>query len=205
MSRLTHAFAFLISTLLLAQTASAQMISASGTYSDKKYDTQLRKGSLMVNLNGSVSYINNPTEKSMQYNATPQFGYLFANRLAAGIHFSFGKDTYYKAGGTAGPEKVPLNTFSQEAFVRYYITSLRVKPFIQATAGGNHYKSTNIKGEEVKDYAFTGSGAVGLSFFISPKFSVEAMYNQRFLKEGLEYGELKNRHIRIGVSYFIGR
>lgn len=205
MSRLTHAFAFLISALLLTQTASAQMISTSGTYSDKKYDTQLRKGNLMLNLNGSVSYINNPTEKSTQYNATPQFGYLFANRLVGGLHLSFGKDTYYKAGGTARPEKVPLNTFSQEAFVRYYITSLRIKPFIQLTAGGNQYKSTDNKGAEVKDYGFTGSGAVGLSFFISPKISVEAMYNHRFLKDGLEYGNLKDRKVRIGVSYFIGR
>jgi hypothetical protein len=205
MSRIPHSFIFLISTLLISPKVNAQLISTSGTYSDKKYDTQLRKGSLMVNLNGSASYISNPREKSLQYNVTPQIGYLIADRLAGGLHLSFGKDIYYQTGGATGTEKVPLHTFSQEVFLRYYITSLRVKPFIQATAGGNQYKSTNSAGREVKDYGFTGSGAVGLSFFISPKFSVEAMYNHRFLKDGLEYGNLKDRKVRIGISYFISR
>jgi hypothetical protein len=189
MSRIPHSFIFLISTLLISPKVNAQLISTSGTYSDKKYDTQLRKGSLMVNLNGSASYISNPREKSLQYNVTPQIGYLIADRLAGGLHLSFGKDIYYQTGGATGTEKVPLHTFS----------------FIQATAGGNQYKSTNSAGREVKDYGFTGSGAVGLSFFISPKFSVEAMYNHRFLKDGLEYGNLKDRKVRIGISYFISR
>lgn len=185
------------------------IFSASGPYSDKPVDDELKKGNWNMGLNGFGKWGNSYIRKFGSWSLTPQTGYFVVDRLVAGVQLSIGENfsrpKQQRAAPTATDYK--LYALNPEIFGRYYATPYRVKPFVQIATGYNFQwgKRLNTNNERIAVNAnnITVSGAVGLNFMLSKSVAVEALYNHRFAANSTLTDPNKDIKIRVGASVFL--
>jgi len=125
-----------------------------------------------------------------------------------GIQLSIGRELSNKKPGNAPSPITDYEFYSldPELFTRYYVTSFRVKPFVQISSGYNFQwgRRSNTSSERISQGAgnYTVSGALGINFLITKSIAVEALYNHRFAADSQLADPNKNLKIRVGISLF---
>jgi hypothetical protein len=125
-------------------------------------------------------------DKYTSLNLSPRVGYFLVNNLVLGLDLNL---SYLKMGATDSDYKDQMTTFTAGPFVRYYIPTGKVKPFVEAGAafGNLVYKWDGWEGgEEKTKYGLTlFNGGVGLAVPIGSRASFDTMlsYNSMTVKE----------------------
>lgn len=196
-------------TLLTAGLVShAQNLSFSGDYSSKKVPDDLKKGNKVLSIDGLAGASRSMQRKNLSWSIAPSIGYLVINRLPFGVRLSYGQNVA-KLDGTSGTVKseARMHGLAPEIFARYYLTSYRVKPFLQLSTGYNFQWGRTLNSDRnevaVSTGTFTANGAVGLSFLLSKNLSLELLYNHRILRSTEWVDPNKQTKIRFGVLFFI--
>lgn len=196
-------------TLLTAGLVShAQNLNFSGDYSSKKVPDDLKKGNKVLSIDGLARASRSMQRKNLSWSIAPSIGYLVINPLPFGARLSYGQNVA-KLDGTSGTVKsqARMHGLAPEIFARYYLTSYRVKPFLQLSTGYNFQWGRALNSDRnevaVSTGTFNANGAVGLSFILSKNLSVELLYNHRMLGSTEWVDPNKQTKIRFGVSFFI--
>lgn len=196
-------------TLLTAGLVShGQNLSFSGDYSSKKVPDDLKKGNRILSIDGLAGASRSMQRKNLSWSIAPSIGYLLINRLPLGVRLSYGQNVA-KLDGTSGTIKsqARIHGLAPEIFARYYLTSYRVKPFLQLSSGYNvqwgRALTSDFKNVDVSTGTFTANGAAGLSFLLSKNLSLELLYNQRLLGSTDWVDPNKQTKIRFGLSFFL--
>ena len=183
----------------------------SGPYPTNPVKDDLEKGNRMFSIDGLVSGGAGSAITNFQWSVSPLVGLMVARHLAVGLRLPYGKEVVrVKDNSTvrvASPDHM-INSLSPEIYARYYGTPYRVKPFFQLATGYNFQfgeeKGFNGRSDrELKSRNYTMSGALGISFFVNRRFSMELQYNRRFLKKSSLDDANDKVKIRLGASWFI--
>ena len=140
------------------------------------------------------------------FQVLPNGGYFIAKNLAAGVVLGYGHSYYDYAGflnsvyGTTATTSLNFhtlisNTYSATPFLRYYIPSKRIKPFVEAGYWLSKGFSKADADETQANFNSFVAGA-GIAFFISRKVSLDLSYNYSF-------GDVGDRRVRLGVQFFL--
>lgn len=197
-----------LSMLLFSLTVKGQGISFSQTYSTAKPEQILQKGNFIAALDGLGAVTNSMYRKRIYGSIAPSAGYFIADRMAAGVRLSYGKD------GVGKKEGIPLGTsvleyshrsLAPELFLRYYVTRYRIKPFIQLSTGYNFQwgetENSNGSRRTVSASNAIGNAQGGLFFLLGKRLSIDVMYSQRiFSKSSLNDANEKTK-LRLGLSW----
>lgn len=184
-------------------------LSLSGPLNTKKVRDSMKKENRFLGLNGSGAYTNGMINTRGVFSITGQGGYFVANRLIAGIQFTYQTDNLQtKDIGVNLPVDSDVHHrykyYVPEVFARYYITSFRVKPIAQLSTGWNFQSGsrTDVSGEEkrISSNNFTVGATVGLGWLATKNVSVELLYNKKLSRIDYADGVTK---FRIGVSVLV--
>src|SRR5690606_12074012 len=181
----------------------ANNLSLSGAYSDKPVLDRLQKSNRSVGLHGFAEiggYIGST------WSLTPQAGYFVARRLITGLAIPFGKYSL-DAGPLSTDRSQRIFSFAPEAYARYYIADIRVKPFIQLTGGGafqrGRYQAIDQSWEKIRRVGPTGGVGIGLSWFPSKSWAIEGIYSRKFSTPSRWKDANESLRFRMGVSIFL--
>lgn len=161
----------------------------------------------MVGGSGSFSSKDQNGIKSSSINLSPNVGYFFLDKLAAGMDVGF-----YTSKTKFGPtDKSRLTGYGISPFVRYYVlpASNKVNLFAEGSYGWASGKSKTSSGftNASKSHAYTFSA--GPVFFINQNVAIEisAGYTKSNSKQ-LDYvsskSEDKSLHVSIGFQIHLG-
>ena len=203
-------FVALATTSLRAQTPNEIITSTEETNAT----IPMGAGSRFVGLNGTGGFGGSNFYKHDTWVITGQGGYFVADRLLVGLQLSYGESIFEdKAAGAsaifiAKPIlKQNIRTLTPEIFTRYYLTSWKIKPFAQLSAGWN-FQSGNTRylfGNENAVSArnsFTAKAALGVSFKLGKRANIDLMYNRSLLSKP-NIGDLDG--LRLGLTFRIGK
>lgn len=184
-------------------------LSLSGPINTKKVQDSMMKGNRYLGLNGSWVYANGVINSHGALSVTAQGGYFVANRLITGLQLTYQTDNFQTKDGGAS---LPTNSHASyrykyyvpEVFARYYITSFKVKPIAQLSAGWSFRSGTETdilgKDKGVSSNKITAGAAIGLGWLAAKNISVELLYNRRLGK--MEFTDDVTK-FRVGVSVLI--
>ncbi len=165
------------------------------------------KGEYIAGLYGSGGFNNSPYYKRPIWSLSPWAGYFVAKNLATGLRMSYGKDAMeLKSGSAVSIWEYDHKSFAPEVFVRYYAPGIRIKPFVQVSAGYNFQwgETENTSGQmgKVKASGVIGSVEGGVRFPIGKRFSIDAAYNWRaFSKSSVLNDANEKGRLRLGFSF----
>ncbi|MFO7613287.1 MAG: outer membrane beta-barrel protein [Bacteroidales bacterium] len=151
-------------------------------------------------------------DKFTSLNISPRIGYFVVNNLALGLDLNL---SYLNVGDTESDYNTQITTFTAGPFVRYYIPTGKVKPFVEAGGafGNLVYKWDGWEGEEEKmKHSLTMfNGGVGLAVPIGSRASFDTMisYNSLTIKEKEDNPENSREiigtfGIRFGLTVSLG-
>ena len=168
-------------------------------------------GSWFLGMNGTGGFGRGVAGNTNILNVTGQGGYFVANRLVAGLQFTYGRfhSTHPISSSSFFPGP-PLErnefVFTPELFARYYFTSWKVKPFAQLSAGWSfqkgdvRYTSGEVTG--VSADGFTAAAGLGLSFRVSKRVNIDLMYNKGLVRTQ-NFGTPSG--LRLGVTFLLNK
>jgi len=166
------------------------------------------KGTYIAGIYGSGGFNNSPLYKHPTWSLSPWAGYFVAPNLATGLRIAYGNDASRFKDGTAASSVMlehDHRSLAPEIFVRYYVPYIKVKPFIQVSAGYNFQwgESENDSGrmEKVKASNAIGSIEGGIRFPVGKRISIDAAYNYRIFSTSALQDPNQKGKIRIGLSY----
>ena len=135
---------------------------------------------------GNVSYRSSNSGPLSSRNTTvllaPSGGYFIANNVAVGaslpIYYGYYRSRYPTTSSFT-PAEIKNTQIGLAPFIRAYIGSSKLRPFVNATVGFTQqwYSSTNFNTtNQVKnsDNFFTYGGAVGVAYFVNQNVSLDA-------------------------------
>lgn len=166
------------------------------------------KGQYIIGFYGSGGFNNSPIYKHPNWSPSPWAGYFVAPNLSAGLRVAAGRNASLVKTGSAGSMTVPRydhTSLAPEVFLRYYAPRIKIKPFVQVSAGYNFQwgETENASGvmEKVRASNVIGSVEAGICFPIGKRFSIDAAYNWRaFSKSTLNDANEKGK-LRLGFSF----
>jgi outer membrane protein len=124
------------------------------------------EGNIFVegNLSVGTSKDNNTDVKTTNVEFTPQVGYFFSDKFAAGVYFALNNEKIKSPGST-----VKSDAFGVGIFGRYYFLEAgqRFKFYAQANAGYAHVKANGAKGD-----GFNVGADLGVNYFVTKKIAV---------------------------------
>ncbi len=177
------------------------------------YDTETRLDAIKKdNLTISGNFSGGWATHTLFWTANSQVGYIISDNLIGGVQVGLGNykmDAIFSK--ALGKGELEINTFSitPEIYTRYYISKLRIKPFLQLSTGYNFQlkKERNTTEELVRTHGnYVASGAAGISFLLGKKLTFEVLYNQQILtKPKFLYDANRHLKLRLGMSFFINR
>lgn len=184
-----------------------------GTLSNKDFTTaSMQKGQWFLGLNATGGLGRGSVSDSDLWSTSGQAGYFIADRWVAGLQVSYGAyHAVNKLAGTASYLPQPAwkrneRFFIPEIFTRYYFTSGKVKPFAQLSGGWNfqNTQATYFIGEDTRVSAshFTANAALGVSFKLSKRASIDLMYNRSILGKS-QPGDFNG--LRLGLTFLLGK
>lgn len=128
--------------------------------------------------------------------------------LATGLRMSFGKNASHDKSHTGGGINIIEHrhiSLAPEVFVRYYAPRIKIKPFVQVSAGYNFQwgetENTSGQMEKVKASNVIGSVEGGIRFPIGKRFSIDASYNWRAFSKSTLFDANEKGRLRFGVSF----
>jgi hypothetical protein len=203
----------LLLTFLLVGLFNPILAQTKGTPSNKEFTNGSRqKGQWFLGLNATGGLGRGSVSDSDLWSTTGQVGCFVANRWVTGLQVSYGAyHTMNKLAGTASYIPQPAGKsneryFSPEIFSRYYFTSGKVKPFAQLSGGWNFRtrEATYFVGEDTQVSAshFTANAALGVSFKLGKRASIDLMYN-RSIVDKPQFGDFNG--LRLGLTFRIGK
>ena len=150
---------------------------------DKKEDSGAGFASGDVFISGSFgvnsSNDKNTDTKTSGFNISPKVGYFFSDNIALGAQLGYGSDKTQVSGTTTSEN----DALSFGVFGRYYVSpSSQFAPFAQL---GVAYQTEKDKISNVKNNGFGVGLSLGLNYFVSSHFALEASY------AGLTYSSSK--------------
>ncbi len=194
--------------ILLAGFEIRAQASFSQPYAAERVTGQLQKKSTLIMIDGAGGMTSGVYRKSAFWSVAPSAGYLVTDGLAAGLRLSYGQDLSERKIDTA--TAVPdyhYYSLAPEAFARYYITSYRIRPFVQLSAGYNFQWGTEEDSKKaeysVKASNAIGAAAGGITFLLGKRLTFDLMYSHR-LFAGSQLADANRRtKIRLGFSWGI--
>ena len=179
--------------------------SASGQESEHP-GRNFQKGRYIVGLNGTGGFNNNSHFRHPIWSLSPWAGYFVAPNLATGLRMSYGKDAIeVKRGNTGSIPEHRYHSLAPEVFIRYYTPRVKIKPFVQVSAGYNFQwgESENTPGQMTKVKASNAVGSVegGIRFPIAKRFSLDAAYNWRAFSKSTLNDVNEKGTWRLGMSF----
>ena len=200
---------------LLIITASLSVLAQTPEYAPSKSDRMnatMQRGQWFLGVNGTGGVGHGSGVESDTWSATGQAGYFVANRWIAGLQVSYGAHHFVnKLASAASYIPQPAwkgndRFFAPEIFTRYYFTNGKVKPFAQLSGGWNFHNrdATYFIGEntQVSSSNFTAKAALGVSFKIGKRASIDLMYNRSLLSKP-QFGDYNG--FRLGLTFLIGK
>ncbi|GHB76295.1 autotransporter outer membrane beta-barrel domain-containing protein [Persicitalea jodogahamensis] len=175
----------------------------------------MQKGQLFIGANGTGGGGRGEGLRSTTWSGTGQLGYFIARRWATGLQFSYGN--YRSINNLAGASSFfpqPIwkrneSNFSPELFTRYYFTDWKVKPFVQASTGWNlatgEYIEVNGETTNIRDNSFTAKAALGVSFRIGKRASVDLLYSKSLTRYTTPTTFADLDGLRLGGTFLIGK
>jgi outer membrane protein len=144
--------------------------------------------------------------KNNSFEFTPRVGYFLSNNFVVGVDFITSNVTEKDDG-----DVYKSNTFAIGPFARLFIGQKNIKPFIHAGFGfgknNEEYNSSNVQypDDKVKSDLTTYDVGGGVSFFLSPKVSleVEISYGNATSKFKTYYNEDATNKVK-GIASSIG-
>ncbi|RYC66912.1 outer membrane beta-barrel protein [Spirosoma sordidisoli] len=170
---------------------------------------------------GNISY--SPGEKpyritNFSVSVLPSAGYFVADNLVVGLSVPVNYQHYQTRFATVGNTQYSItNTqLGLAPFVRYYVGSARLRPFIDATVGYTQqwYRARNLNGVSENLYkqgSFAYGGSIGAAYFINNTVSLDAslgyrknnVVNTSLVSTG--YREPGTIGLNVGFRIFLGR
>lgn len=128
------------------------------------------KGSMFVS--GAVAVDTDKTgdDKGTSFVIEPKFGYFVTNNIAVGAKLGFGSEKRE----VAGVDTADKSAFTVGAFGRYYMTP--ANQFSLFGQLGFDYSSVDNKLTDVKENEIGANLGLGLSYFVSNNFAIEATW-----------------------------
>ncbi len=169
----------------------------------QEVETQdFQKGGYMVGVNGLGGFNSGSAYRNPRWSIAPWAGYFVGTNLAAGLRVSYGWDVFELKGGASGEvSDYRYTSVAPEAFLRYYVHALKIKPFVQVGVGYNFQwgEPGNADGQ-TRASNIIGSAEGGLRFPIGRKFSLDASYNWRAFSPSAWNDANERNRWRLGVS-----
>lgn len=128
------------------------------------------KGNMFIS--GAVGVDTDKTgdDKGTSFEIEPKFGYFVTNNIAVGAKLGFGSDKRE----LAGADTVDRSSLTVGAFGRYYTTP--ANQFSLFGQLGFDYSSVDNKLADVQENEFGVNLGLGLSYFVSNNFAIEATW-----------------------------
>ncbi|WP_395043782.1 outer membrane beta-barrel protein [Flavobacterium sp.] len=150
---------------------------------DKKEDSGAGFSNGDAYISGSFG-INSTNDKNTDiktngFDISPTVGYFFTDNIALGARIGFSSDKTDNSGTTTSDD----STLSAGLFGRYYFTP--ASQFSVFTELGADYVTAKDKISNVKANGFGVNVSLGLNYFVSDNFAIEATY------AGLNYASAK--------------
>jgi hypothetical protein len=197
--------------ILAQQRQTPQPIGLSGPYPTVPIRDDIAKGNRILAFDGFRFSAKETDFRQSQWSVAAAAGWIAAKGLAVGGRISYGRYTLRERGQSASSARIiprTIYSFSPEGFFRYYATPYRVKPFLELSSGYNFQfadrKDTgpNMSGR-IQSRNYVMSGALGLTFFVNRRVSLEMQYRHRFFNRSLMTDANERVNIRFGASWFI--
>ena len=174
-------------------------------------NAQITKGNFLVGGDGNFSskkLTNNYADGTSETNSfrsieiTPNIGYFFVNKFAAGIKLGYLGD-FYK-GNSSSPEQ-HYNTIYTGPFLRYYFLNSEkiINVFIESsfTIGNKHSSSAAFESSNTSINSVYLSGGTALIF--NSSVSLDLILKYSIIKEKVNNNELKTNNFQIGLGFQI--
>lgn len=143
---------------------------------------------------------------STSYNSwalTPSVGYFTLPNLLTGVQVSYGKYESKEKAIVASAPQFSHHSFAPELFVRYYAPKIKIKPFVQASAGYNIQWGENESPtkEKVSGSNAVGSLSGGVMFPLGRRLSLDVMYNWRAFSKSALSDPKNGKSLSLGFSF----
>ncbi|MFA5805968.1 MAG: outer membrane beta-barrel protein [Melioribacteraceae bacterium] len=159
----------------------------------------LKKG--IYSLSGSITFTNSTNEskydetKSLDIFVSPALTYFFIDNLSAGLSLSYG---YYELTFKDKLREVTYiqRPFSIGALVRYYISSTKFIPFVEA---GYRYSNSINGNEDMNTLSFAG----GINYFLSKSVALEPYLEYKKTNYIVADQKISGVSVGMRINYFI--
>ncbi len=148
----------------------------------------------------------------------PNAGYFVANNFAMGLtaqaSFSFFKTTSNSAAGSFYNgqillvDKINETEYSLAPFLRGYIGSKKLRPFLQAQIG--YFRSRSVTSflaiSETRTDTYGGlllGAGVGVAYFVSDSVALEAFLNSTYNEENYRFFAPSNIGLNFGIQFHL--
>lgn len=178
---------------------------------EKKTAIPMSKGNHFLGLNGAGGFGGGVFGRHNIWTATGQGGYFIANKLLVGAQLSYGEHNRHPGEATGTLLGNPILSYrivnvNPELFARYYFTSGKVKPFVQASTGWNFTsgRQSEMSGltTRINENSFTARAALGISFKLGKRANIDLMYTRSLLGKP-RLGDYNG--FRLGTTFLIGK
>jgi hypothetical protein len=163
-----------------------------------------------------ASYVEDNTTKITNISLLPKFGYFVADNLALGLDFTFAS-AKAKGGGLSNSESTS-RLLSTGPFVRYYIPTAKVLPFIEVNSSFGRRTNTvkykdnpNLEDYNAKTNISSFGGGFGLAVPLGDKVAFEILAGFNSLTVINENAIFSNSRyvtsslgLRVGFTIFLG-